>query len=131
MIPKRAGIRSKKTILQSNYPSIKIFLKKKEKNKWVKVTGTQSRLLYEVKGKVLVAQSGLSICYPIDCSPPGSFCLWNSPGKNTEVGCHSLLLAQGSNLGLPHCRQTLYQLSHQGSPHIASNLQFVLELIIW
>ena len=23
---------------------------------------------------------------------------------------------QGSNLGLPHCRQTLYHLSHQGSP---------------
>ena len=36
----------------------------------------------------------------------------DSPGKNTGVGCHSLLqgifLTQGSNLGLPHCRQTLY-----------------------
>ena len=28
-------------------------------------------------------------CYSMDCSPPGS-CLWNSPGKNTGVGCHSL-----------------------------------------
>ena len=41
-------------------------------------------------------------------------------GKNTRVGCHSLLqrifLTQGSNLGLPHCRQILYSLSHQGSP---------------
>ena len=25
------------------------------------------------------------------------------------------LLTQGSNLGLPHCKQTLYNLSHQGS----------------
>ena len=25
---------------------------------------------------------------------------------------------QGSNPGLPHCRQILYQLSHQGSPRI-------------
>ena len=25
---------------------------------------------------------------------------------------------QGSNLGLPHCRQILYQLSHKGSPRI-------------
>ena len=25
------------------------------------------------------------------------------------------LLTQGSNLGLPHCKQTLYHLSHQGS----------------
>ena len=37
------------------------------------------------------------------------------------MGCHCLLqrifLTQGSNLGLPHCRQTLYHLSHQGSPN--------------
>ena len=45
--------------------------------------------------------------------------LWDSPGKNTRVGCHFLLQGlfptQGSNPGLPHCRQTLYCLSHQGS----------------
>ena len=44
---------------------------------------------------------------------------WDSPGKNTEVGCHFLLQEifrmQGLNPGLPHCRQTLYHLSHQGS----------------
>ena len=27
-----------------------------------------------------------------------------------------IFLTQGSNPGLPHCRQTLYHLSHQGSP---------------
>ena len=41
--------------------------------------------------------------------------LWNSPGKNTGVGCHSLLQGifptQGSNLGCLHCRQILYHLS--------------------
>ena len=46
----------------------------------------------------------------------------NSPGKNIGVGCHTLLQGiiptQGSNSGLPHCRQILYQLRHQGSPHI-------------
>ena len=35
---------------------------------------------------------------------------WDSPGKNTGVGCHCLLggifPTQGSNPGLPHCRQT-------------------------
>ena len=40
-------------------------------------------------------------------------------GKSTGVGCHFLLqgifLTQGSNPSLPHCRQTLYRLSHQGS----------------
>ena len=38
------------------------------------------------------------------------------PGKNTGVGCHFLLQeifpTQGLNPGLPHCRQTLYHLSH-------------------
>ena len=42
------------------------------------------------------------------------------PGKSTGVGCLFLLQGifptQGSNPGLPHCRQTLYPLSHQGSP---------------
>ena len=46
-------------------------------------------------------------------------CPWTSPGKNTGVGCHSLLQGifsiQGSNLRLLHCRQILYSLSHEGS----------------
>ena len=47
-------------------------------------------------------------------------CPWDSPGKNTGVGCHFLLQGtfstQGSNTGLLHCRQILYSLSHQESP---------------
>ena len=68
----------------------------------------------------LVAQSSLTFCDPMDCSPPGSSVHGDSPGKNTRVGCHALLQGifpnQGLNPGLPHCRQTLYHLSHQGSP---------------
>ena len=45
---------------------------------------------------------------------------WNSPGQNTGVGSLSLLQGifptQGSNPDLSHCRQILYQLSHQGNP---------------
>ena len=55
----------------------------------------------------------------MDCSLPSTSVLGDSPGKNTEVGCHALLQGifptQGSNPGLLHCRQILYQLSHQGS----------------
>ena len=44
------------------------------------------------------------------------------PGQNTGVGSLSLLQGifptQGLNPGLPHCRQILYPLSHQGSPRI-------------
>ena len=34
-------------------------------------------------------QSCPTLCDPIDSRPPGS--PWDSPGKNTEVGCHFLL----------------------------------------
>ena len=48
--------------------------------------------------------------------------LWNSPGQNIGVGSGPLLQGilptQGSNPGLPHCRQILHQLSHQRSPRI-------------
>ena len=48
------------------------------------------------------------------------FCPKDSPDKNTGAGSHFLLQGifptQGSNLGLLHCRQILYRLSHQGSP---------------
>ena len=44
---------------------------------------------------------------------------WDFPGKSTGVGCHFFLQrifpTQGSNPDLPHCRQMLYHLSHQGS----------------
>ena len=50
----------------------------------------------------------------------GLYSPWNSPGHNAGVGNLSLLQGifptQGSNPGLPHCRQILYPLSHQGSP---------------
>ena len=50
--------------------------------------------------------------------PHGLYSPWNSPGQNTGVGSHSLLQGifptQGSNPGLLHCRQILYQLSHKG-----------------
>ena len=52
---------------------------------------------------------------------------WDFPGKNTGMDCHFLLQVmevpsptQGSNLGLPHCKQTLYRLSHQGSPYFST-----------
>ena len=58
-----------------------------------------------------------------DSLRPCGLCPWDFPGKSAGVGCHFLLqgtfLTQGSNPGLPHCRQTLYRPSHQGSLRIA------------
>ena len=61
-----------------------------------------------------LAQSCPTLCDPMDCTGQ------NSPGQNTGVGSRSLLegilpTEKGSNLGLPHYRQILYQLSHKGS----------------
>ena len=70
-----------------------------------------------VSGSVTCLVCGLSVKFPRP---------WNSPGKNTGVGCHSLLQGifrtQGSNLGLSHCRQILYHLSHQGSPGMHTSI---------
>ena len=57
---------------------------------------------------VKVVQSCLTLCDPMDCP-------CNSLGQNTEVGSLSfrqgIIPTQGSNPGLPHCRQILYQLA--------------------
>ena len=54
--------------------------------------------------------------------PHGLYSSGNSPGQNTGVGSLSLLQGifptQGSNPGLPHCRQICYQLSHKACPTI-------------
>ena len=54
--------------------------------------------------------------WPYGLYPGRPLCPWNSPGKNTRVGCHALLQGifptQGSNPGLLHCRQILYHLNH-------------------
>ena len=51
--------------------------------------------------------------------PTRLLCPRDSPGKHTGVHCHALLQGifptQGLNPGLPHCRQVLYHLNHQGS----------------
>ena len=60
--------------------------------------------------------------------PHGLYSPWNSPGQNTGVGSLSLLQGvcptQGSNPGLQHCRQNLYQLSHKGNPRILERAAF-------
>ena len=73
----------------------------------------------KLKVKAIVSQSCLTLWDAMECSLPGSSVHGNSPGKNTGVDCHAFLQeifpTQGSNPGIPHCRQILYHLSHQGS----------------
>ena len=79
--------------------------------------------------KVKVAQSCPTLCDSVDYSP------WNSPGQNTEEGSLSLLQGifptQGLNLGLPHCRQILYQLSHKGKPIVPKKLALITTVALY
>ena len=52
-----------------------------------------------MKVKVLVTKSCPTLCDLRNCSPPGSS-PWDSPGKNTGVGCHSLLQGNLSDPGI-------------------------------
>ena len=79
---------------------------------------TQSDSPLTVKKKV---KSG-SHSVVSDSLQPHRHSPWNSPGQNTGLGSLSLLQGifptQGSNPGLLHYRQILYQLSYKGSPRI-------------
>ena len=74
-------------------------------------------------------------CYfSIGLQPTRLLCPWDFPSKDTGVGCHFLLQGifptQGSNTGLLHCRQILYQLSYKGRPTIHYSL-FSSWLVCW
>ena len=57
---------------------------------------------------------------PCGLQPTRLLCPWNSPDRNTRVGCHSFLqgifLTQGLNPGLLHCGWTPYHLSQEFLP---------------
>ena len=75
---------------------------------------------YLVYTCMLVAQSCLTLCGPIDCSPPGACVRGILQARILEWVAISfsqpgIFPTQGSNPGLLHCRQILYHPSHQGS----------------
>ena len=59
----------------------------------------------------------------------------DSPGKNTEVDCHSLLqrifLTQGSNLGVLCCWQILYRLRSREDLYKVYKVDYGLKCIMY
>ena len=51
----------------------------------------------------MVAKLSLTLCDPTDCSPTRLRCSWDSPGKNTGVGCQALLQGVFPTQGLNSC----------------------------
>ena len=80
-----------------------------------------TRTCYDMKVKMLVPQSCLALCDPMDCSLPGSsvhgilqvsileWAAFPSPEDLPKPG-----IKAGSPASFPHCRQILYCLSHHG-----------------
>ena len=104
--------------------SIKMFLWRlglENKDHWL----TKENLIMFEPGKQTesgseteVTQSCPTLCDPMDCSLPGSSVHRIFQARVLEWGAISfsrVFPTQGSNSGLPRCRQTLYPLSHQGS----------------
>ena len=102
--------------LPSIFPSIRVFCNESALHiRWPKYLSFSFSIRYGKMNLLCVCaksfQSCPTLCDPMDCSPPGSSVLGDSPGRNTRVGCHALLQGifptQGLNPGLPHCRQNL------------------------
>ena len=70
-----------------------------------------------------------TLCDPTDGSPLGSPCPWDSPGKNTGVGCHFLLQCfMGYRVAKSQTR--LKQLSIQArTTGLASSLSKILTVL--
>ena len=81
---------------------------------------------------MLVTQSCLILCNPMDYKPPGSSVHWILQARILEWVAtpfsRGVFLTQGSNTGLSHRRQVLYHLSHQGSPLLQVDR---VNLFIW
>ena len=73
-------------------------------------------LLYIVKVKV--TQSCLTLCDPMDYTVHGILQARIREWAGSLSLLQGIFPTQGSNPGLPHCRQILYQLSHKESPKI-------------
>ena len=99
-------------LLPSIFPSIRVFICSHQVAKGWELQLQHQSFQWMQKGKSPVVSDSL---WPHRLYSP-----WNSPGQNTGVSSHFLLQGifptQGSNPGLLHWRQILYQMSHQGSP---------------
>ena len=84
-------------------------------------TGSQTQVQLSNPHCAVLSSSVMSDClWPHGLQPARLLCPWDSPGKNTGVGCHALLQgifpSQGLNPGLQHYRQILLPTEPPGKP---------------
>ena len=100
------------------------------RNKKMENAKMNLKLLVLNKVKVLVTQSYLTLCDPMDCVYPTRFlCPWDFPGKNTGVVCRFLLHSKGlvkvKVKSLSHVRlfATPWTVVHQAPPPMGFSRQ--------
>ena len=85
-------------------------------------------LIQEEKCESVSCSVMSTLCSPVEYSPPGSSVHGSLQARILKWVAISffrgIFLTQGSNLGLLHCRQILYGLSHQGSPQLGYHSPF-------
>ena len=100
-----------------------VLSRKFKKNKAPKSTTLQFEESEKVQWKWKSTSHVWLLAAPWTVTPWRSSVLGDSLGKNTGLGCHSLLQGifptQGMNPSLLHCRWILYHLSHQGNSYWA------------
>ena len=97
-------------------PQLKARLKAKESKATSRPVSHHQSCVYVCVYAQLVSQSCLTLCDPMDYSPPG----FSVHGiLQARVGCHALFHGifptQGSNPGLLCCRQILYPRRYLGN----------------
>ena len=104
--------------------SARITEKKRERTQIINIRNNTGNIITDPMGIIRVIKKERSVyhsvvsysLWPHGLQPARLLCPLDSPGKNTATCCHFLLQGifpiQGSNLGLLHCRQILYHLSH-------------------
>ena len=82
------------------------------------VTHVDKRLLLECCAVLCLVAHPVNFLQPHGRYPASLLCLWGFSRQEYWRGCHALLQGifptEGLNPGLPHSRQILYQVSHQG-----------------
>ena len=87
---------------------------------------------FKQSSQVLVTQSCLTLCGPMDYSLPGSSVRGILQTRILEwvAVIQGIFPTQGPNPGLPHCRWSLYKRNHKGSPRKNTRVG-ILFLLQW
>ena len=100
---------------------------------WLDETHSHYKIMYYIycnRKKVKSLSCVRLFCNPMDCSLPGSSVHGIFQARILEWVAISFFPTQGLNPGLPHCRQMLYCLSHQGSFIVMLACNWQLQLLL-